>query len=303
MPGATPAISRRPTARGGVLLLCGLGLFLLGTHLSSNAVFLLAFFCLSLPIAAPLPVWSVLRRIQVQPLGFSPMAAGSPVRLDFRLVPPPTGAARVMVQTGFGAALAAGNGGADWVAHLPPLRRGVHSLGPVMLVAEDPLGLFRVTRPLSEDEARTVPHLVIYPLPNWDNPAAPSGDSRAAMRLAQVGEIAGLRPYRPGDGRRVVDWRASAKADDLMVREYERSAKQDALVFDWAELSGQDVEAKLSRLSAGVLDAAREGRAIGLNLPGHTRPARRGPAQLDELLSLMAGFGMSDGASARPDTP
>lgn len=303
MSGATPAISRRPTARGGVLLLCGMGLFLLGTHLSSNAVFLLAFFCLSLPIAAPLSVWSAVRRIQVQPLGSAPVAAGSPVRVAFRLVPPPRGAARVMLQTGFGPALAAGDDGPNWVAHLPALRRGVHSLGAVTLVAQDPLGLFRVARPLSEDEAQAVPHLVIYPHPNWDNPAAPSGDSRAAMRLAQVGEIAGLRPYRPGDGRRAVDWRASAKADTLMVREYERSAKQDALVFDWADLSGHDVEAKLSRLSAGVLAAAREGQAIGLNLPGQSRPARRGPAQLDEVLSLMAAFGMRDGASARPDTP
>lgn len=295
MTAAVPALSRRPTARGAVLLLCGLGLFLLGTHLSSNAVFLLAFFCLSLPLAAPLPVWSVPKRIVVQPVGFEPVAAGSSAVLSFRLASPRLGAARVVLETGVGVATPSEDGGSGrgrgWAAHLPPLRRGIHTPGEISLVAFDPLGLFRVARPLSEDEARAVPPLVIYPQPDWDQPAAPTGDSSAAMRLAQEGEIAGVRPYRISDGRRAVDWRASARAEDLVVREYERSAKRDALVFDWADLAGQQGEAKLSRLTAGVLEAARDGLAVGLRLPGYDLPARRGPAHLDEILTALAGFG------------
>jgi len=55
-------------------------------------------------------------------------------------------------------------------------------------------------------------------------PGQPRGDSgeRMARAARDEGEPRGARPYRSGDHRRQIHWRATAHAGELMVRELER---------------------------------------------------------------------------------
>ncbi len=297
-----PRLYRRPTARGVLLLICGLGLFVLGTHFGSNAVILLAFLCVALPLVAPWSIWFAPRRVAVQALAPDPVAAGETGSLHFRLAPAPRGPGVWSIDTDLGTAWAGGAGGAgaEMAAPLAPLARGIYHPGLDDLVVRDPLGLFSVARELAPDEQRALRPLVVYPRPDWAEPAAPTVEGATGMTTAPTGEIAGLRPYRAGDIRRAVDWRASARADDLVVREYERSAEEGACIFDWAELAGPEPETLLSRIAAGVLEASRNGAATGLRLPGVDLAPKRGPAHLAALLGALAGHGTPQGRAGAP---
>ena len=59
-----------------------------------------------------------------------------------------------------------------------------------------------------------------------------SDRSRRVLRRATVdpADVRGVRPYRPGDSRRSIHWRTTARAGELMVREYD-AAPSAALVL------------------------------------------------------------------------
>lgn len=282
-------LRRRPTARAGILLLCGFGLFLLATHFSSNAVFILAFFCIALPLVAPFSVWSAPARIAVQVIPSEPVAMGESAQLQFHLTSLPRGAARLSVETDLGMAQAINVAG-DWAFWRNDLPRGIHALGTVRLVAFDPLGLFRSDRMLDSDETAGLTPLVIYPRPDWSNPAQAAAPDAAGQRLAIEGDPAGLRTYRAGDTRRDIDWRASARASEPIVREYELGSENKSCVFEWSDAFSGEPERALSRLSAGVLGAARVGVATGLHLPGIKLTPQRGPQHLAKILQALASY-------------
>lgn len=287
MPRATPPLRRAPTGRALALFGCGLALLLLATHFGAAAVFVLAFVCLALPLVAPLHVWSAPRGLRARALPEPPVAAGTAARLRFDLVPPPPAGAVLCLQTAFGPAEAVHARG-PWVLHLPGLPRGVHSPGPVEIVAHDPLGLFSVRRALSPAEAASLATLTVHPAPDWVAPAPGHPEPAEAALAMRMGDPAGLRDWRSGDRRRDIDWRATAKRDAPIVREREETARARVRIFDWDDLAGQPGETRLSRLTAGVLLAAQDGIAAGLRLPGQVIAPGSGPAHLHRLLAALA---------------
>ena len=283
---ARPATRRRPTARGALLLGCGLGLFLLATQFGSNAVFVLAFVCMALVVAAPVHVWRVPGRLRLHLEPPAPVSAGQAALCRVRLSGHPPQTARVRVETDLGAAVPDPAQPNMLTLALPGAGRGIHHLGTPSLVVTDPFGLFAAIRPLGPQEIGETQALIVYPAPDWRAPVPASPEAAGGARHAPEGEPAGLRPYRPGDTRRDVDWRATARRGTLVVREREAGAETGARMFDWP--IGTDPEAALSRLAAGVLGAARDGAAPGLRLPGQEIAPARGPRHVARLLHALA---------------
>ena len=88
-------------------------------------------------------------------------------------------------------------------------------------------------------------------------------------------EILDLRDWRPGDDWRTLDWKATARADRFVVRDFEREQERRAvLVVDPRRPSGRRartsalVEEVISRAAGAARQLAREGFALRLITPG-----------------------------------
>ena len=84
-----------------------------------------------------------------------------------------------------------------------------------------------------------------------------------------------MRAYQRGDPLKLVVWRLAARAiargtDELVSRDSQQARRQ-TLWLDYAQTAGSgatDVDARLSRLCAWVLQADKLGLDYGLRLPG-----------------------------------
>ncbi|MBA4028602.1 MAG: hypothetical protein C0475_05630 [Planctomyces sp.] len=98
----------------------------------------------------------------------------------------------------------------------------------------------------------------------------PSAEPAAGMANARGDDFYSVREYAPGDSPRLISWRASARAQDLRVRQYAQSGLGRVLVVLW--LGGgaarpADVEWAVSCAAGLVERAARRGVPVGLAIP------------------------------------
>lgn len=167
-----------------------------------------------------------------------------------------------------------------------PRRRGVHRVPPLTAETRFPLGIFRVWtvwRPAAQ--------VVVYPAPEPHPPPLPPGEPRAggaaASKAQHTGDFDGVRSYRRGDPLKLVVWKKVAKADELVSRDAEQAQRYE-LWLDLARSGGQDLEHRLSRLAAWVLQADRLGADYGLRLGSRVIPPGSGPAHRRLCLEALA---------------
>jgi uncharacterized protein (DUF58 family) len=150
------------------------------------------------------------------------------------------------------------------VLALPTERRGLMNLPRIRVWTRWPYGLFRAWSWLNPQI-----ELLVYPRAEASAVPLPLGTHEAQRSRAQpLGEEFGaLREYRTSDPRRLIAWKASARADRLLVREPEQSIGED-FVLDFDALTTLDLEARVSRLTRWVLMAEERRVRYTLLLPG-----------------------------------
>lgn len=127
--------------------------------------------------------------------------------------------------------------------------RGWMAVPRMQISSTLPFGLFRAWSWITPSQ-----RVLVYPRILRDaQPPARNADPNE--RIAGGDEFAGLRDYHPGDPIRHVAWKASARHDHLLVREFDRAAPGQPLRFDWNSLSGIDRETRIARLTGWVCDA------------------------------------------------
>ncbi|HYR36758.1 MAG TPA: DUF58 domain-containing protein [Burkholderiales bacterium] len=175
---------------------------------------------------------------------------------------------------------------AEVVLAVPAPRRGWLPLGRVMLETRFPLGIFRAWSYV-EPAARCL----VYPRPERSALPAPAAESaRGALRSPTPGndDYAGLRTYQLSDSPRHVAWKAVARSEDMLTKQFTGEASAE-LWLDWARLAPQlPLEQRLSRLAGWVLEAERSGVHYGLRLPGVEIAPGRGDAQRAACLQALA---------------
>jgi uncharacterized protein (DUF58 family) len=119
---------------------------------------------------------------------------------------------------------------------IPALRRGVIPVGPAVTIRTDPVGLVR-----REHEWDDVHELYVHPR-TITVPATSAGlvrdlEGNASRRLVDADiSFHAIREYVPGDARRQIHWKSTAKTGRLMVRQFEETLRSRlAVVLSLAE--------------------------------------------------------------------
>jgi uncharacterized protein (DUF58 family) len=180
---------------------------------------------------------------------------------------------------------------ADVVLPVPAARRGWLPVGRVMLETRFPLGLFRAWSYV-EPDARCL----VYPRPERTPlpPTIPDASAGAARtQAAGSDDFSGLRGYQPSDSPRHVAWKAVARAEDMLTKQFSGESAGE-LWLDWRLLPpGLDLERRLSCLAGWVLAAQQSGALYGLRLPGQEIPPARGDGHRAACLKALALYGAS----------
>lgn len=167
-------------------------------------------------------------------------------------------------------------------------RRGWLSVDRFNITTRYPFGLFR---------GWTVLHLplkcLVYPKPSERSSTPPPAqlDSRDTQDVRHGDEeFAGLRPFHPGDSPRRIAWKAYAREQGLLVKQY-AGASISTCMLDWDSLAGLDNETRLSHLCRWVIDSHQQGIAYGLKLPGFNAEPALNEAHRTRCLTALALFG------------
>jgi uncharacterized protein (DUF58 family) len=148
----------------------------------------------------------------------------------------------------------------------PVRQRGEHKIGTLCLTSAYPLGFVRALKKFTAQQT-----YVVYPKPAGDL-QLPLSRTRVphSPPQADFGEgddFAGVRAYVPGESQRHIDWKAVARGQPLMTKQFAAEA-EDSVRLDFSVLHFADVEDRLSQLALWVIEAERARRPYGLRLPG-----------------------------------
>ena len=170
---------------------------------------------------------------------------------------------------------------------VPAMRRGLLTCGRLEIFTRYPVGFFHAWSYV--DFGLTV---LVYPRPDPRAGTPPSlsrSASEEGIPIAGDEEFNMLRAYRPGDTPKQIAWKALAREQDLLTKDFSATASSE-LWIDWNDAHAADVESRLSILAHWVLKAEEYGQAYGLRLPGTTLAADRGEAHRTRCLEALAFF-------------
>ena len=152
---------------------------------------------------------------------------------------------------------------------LPGERRGVLRVGPLEVRITDPFGLAALSTP-----GAPVTDLTVWPavdqvlaLPQTSGDHTDVAADHPSSLSATGDDFYALRPYADGDDLRRVHWRASAKRDDLVVRQDEQLLQGRAtMVLDTrtGAYEGDSFERAVSAAASVVVACAQRGFLVRL---------------------------------------
>lgn len=176
---------------------------------------------------------------------------------------------------------------ASATVHVPvhAAKRGWLELGRFGVATRHPGRLFRAWTWINMDA-----RCLVYPAPAPPGRPFPAGPAAAGARARTAeddADFAGLRPAVPGDPPQRIAWKAYARSDALLLKQF-HGADDTPLLLDWHGLGDLDAEARLAQLARWCLDASAAGRSYGLRLPGATIEPALGPQHLSECLKALA---------------
>lgn len=168
-------------------------------------------------------------------------------------------------------------------------KRGYLKCGRLEIFTEYPVGLFHAWSYV--DFGMTC---LVYPKPDPCAGALPldmraKGEGNVPVRGDE--EFQSLRAYRAGDTPRQIAWKALARGQGLLVKEFGSTASAD-LWLDYDALYGLSMEERLGRLAWWVIEAERTQLPYGLKLSGRSIRPLLGSVHRDECLRALALFGL-----------
>jgi uncharacterized protein (DUF58 family) len=172
---------------------------------------------------------------------------------------------------------------------VPTSRRGHLALEQLVVYTRFPLGLFHAWSYVHLDMAT-----LVYPTPNGTS-MMPNGQPTAGTMVGNPrdggGEdFMGYRDYRPGDSPRHIDWKAVARGQDWLIKQFGGTSAME-MWFTWEDVKGfNHLEAALSQLCLWIVMADSQGMRYGLQLPECTVALGSGDLHRERCLRALALF-------------
>ncbi len=179
---------------------------------------------------------------------------------------------------------------------LTPRRRGYLRFLATEITSTDPFGLFRSRRRVSNPQSILVlPKR--YPSPRQALPGTTAyqlGGVTMATSIGESGEFVSMRDYQRSDPPRRIHWKSSARADRLIVKEYEDEFfMRQALILDTFQDSQPDevFEEAVSVAASFACTADTRDSLLDLMFVGpqaYCFTAGRGVGQVEQMLEVLA---------------
>ena len=278
-----------PTKQGYFFGVVVLLLLIFSINYALSLGFMLTFLLGSMAGVAMLHTWRNLAHLRLRPGRCDPVFAGETAHFSVTVETPSQTRFAIGVRRK-GDEPVFGDVGAGEVAvlSLPVVaaRRGLLRCGRLEVFTRYPVSLFHAWSYVDFDLA-----VLVYPKPDpagGTPPAQSRSASEEGIPIAGDEEFNMLRAYRAGDPPKLIAWKALAREQGLLTKEFSAMASSE-LWLDWDEARAGDVEARLGILCHWVLQAERFGQAYGLRLPATAiRPSRGGQhrARCLEALAL-----------------
>lgn len=163
---------------------------------------------------------------------------------------------------------------------LPTEHRGQLDVGPVRIVRADPLGL--ISREVITGEKKILyihPHTISLMSMSTGFVRDLEGTPTTDLTDNDLSFHA-LREYLPGDDRRNIHWKSSAKTGQFMVRQFEQTRRSHLMITldTQSESYGLEEEFELAVSVAASLGvrALRDTRDVSMLVPATSKPAPSG---------------------------
>jgi uncharacterized protein (DUF58 family) len=279
-----------PTRQGYTFAATVAVLLVASVNYALSLGYVLTFLLVSMAGVAMLHTWRNLAHLKLRPGRCDPVFAGETAHFGITVETP--------AQTRY--AIAARRKGDEpiyadvKVAETVPIalpattpRRGRIRCGRIEIFTRYPVGLFHAWSYVDFNL-----QVIVYPRPDpiaGTPPAQSRSASEEGIPVAGDDEFNMLRPYRPGDAPKLIAWKALAREQGLLSKEFSATASSE-LWIDWEEAHAPDIESRLSVLCHWVLQAERFGQSYGLRIPGTVITPGRGEAHRTRCLEALALF-------------
>ena len=296
-PRSSPRVWVLPNRNTIGLIAVLLAMWYAGASQTNGAAYLLGFVLASVAAVSVVHTWANLRGVTFTADPIAPAFAG-----DQLVVPLAASSERhrahfaISVHARGGAQPASfGEIGATGVHRarlaVPAKRRGVYDELRLRAATIYPLGFFTARRAV-----RVSQPYYIYPAPEGTRPLpralAPTRQARDGHRT-EGDDYGGVRAWQPGESQRHIDWKAAARGQPLLIKQWAGEA-EEILHLDWQTLDGLGDEARLSQLARWVILAESTGASYGLRIPGKVLPPAHGETHYHACLRELATFTTMD---------
>jgi len=292
-PPPQPRIWILPNRRTPGLAAVLVGMWYAGASQGNAAAYLLCFLLVGLALVSVIHAWANLRGISVRAEMIPPVFAGEDLVVPILISSSrrkPHFALEMRARSGKTATtLVTLDSSAPQRVEIrrSALRRGCFHELPVRLVSSFPLGFFTARQAFVIQQV-----FHVYPAPRGTLPMPHAlvltRQPASGTRIAGD-DYGGVRGWQPGESQRHIDWKAAARGQPLLTKQWTGEA-DEILRFDWQSLASLDPEARLRQLAKWIVLAERGPAAYELYLPGKIFSAGRGDTHYHGCLRALAEF-------------
>ncbi len=171
-------------------------------------------------------------------------------------------------------------------------KRGFIKIDRLMISTNFPLGIFRAWSYFIPEQTG-----IVYPRPEGNKqlplPTLQEDDMDFGAQKG-TDDFSGFRKYRPGDPVNSIAWKAYAREQGLLVKQFNGKGSQ-SLILSWDTVSNiKNTESRLSQLCYWVLIAEDTNIQYGLQIPGKLIEPAQGTKHKEICLEALARYGLSD---------